>query len=211
MSSKKCVIFAGGEAVSRETVSDCILNGAFVIAADKGYALAQALGISPDVVIGDFDSLEWKPKGENFFAYPPEKDDTDLMLCIKFALDKGFDDFYLYGALGGRLDHSIGNLQCLNFMLDHNACGTIISDNEWVKLRRAGMYKLERKNGQTVSLLAFSEKVEGLNLSGFKYGAESIELTNSFPLGISNVIISDEAHINFSCGTLLIIQNKTAL
>ena len=205
---EKCVIFAGGDPVSKNTVDMEFLNGAFVISADKGYELADSLGMTSDLIIGDFDSAKSVPQVGNIKKYPSEKDDTDLMLAVKSGLDKGCSKFIIYGATGGRLDHMIGNIQTLMYLVSNGAEGSIVSDSEIVQLLAVGSYCIPKREGFSLSLAAYSEKVEQLCISGAKYNVSDCCLTNGFPLGISNEIIEDFARINFKKGVLLVIQSR---
>lgn len=205
--TNKCVVFAGGEPVSKNAVDMQLVREAYVISADKGYDLAAELGISSDLVIGDFDSVKSFPQVENIIKYPSEKDDTDLMLALKAGLEKGCDEFVIYGATGGRLDHMIGNIQSLMYLISHGAVGKIVSDREIVQLLAAGSYSIPKREGFSLSLTAYSEKVCGLCIAGAKYNVNDCELSNDFPLGISNEIAADFANISFKKGVLLVIQS----
>ena len=127
MTVKKCVIFCAGEF---HTLAEP-LDGAFIIAADGGYAHTQKLGITPDLILGDFDSLGFVPTGAN--VHPVEKDDTDAMLAIRAGLEAGCTDFVIYGALDGpRLDHTVANYQTLQFLADRGARGWLIGARQIV-------------------------------------------------------------------------------
>ena len=99
---------------------------AFVIAADKGLVHLEAQGIRPDLIVGDFDSLGRVPAGDNILRHPVEKDDTDTMLAVKTALDRGMGTIVFYGCLGGRLDHTYANFQTLTYLARHGAVGYLV-------------------------------------------------------------------------------------
>ena len=205
----KCVIFAGGEKVSKDSIDYDFIHDSYVISADKGYELASSLNVKSNLLIGDFDSIDKVPNNEIKKTFPREKDDTDLMLAIKEGLAVGCTEFVIYGATGGRLDHMIGNIQCLMYLNDHNANGKIISDTENVMLLSPGKYKIKNKKNFSLSLISYSQKVTGLYISGTKYETTDCVLENNFPLGISNEILpeNDYAIIEFKSGTLLVIQS----
>ena len=205
--SGKCAIFGGGDPVSSGTVSLDHTDEHINIAADSGYLLAERLGISLDLIIGDFDSAE-KPQFKNVKVYPVEKDDTDLMLAVKEGLARGCDSIVIYGATGGRLDHTYAAIQSLAYLLDHGAQGVIVSDNERIELLDRGEYFYPAAEGMTLSLFAFSDKVEGLTVHGAKYEAEDVELSSGFPLGVSNSVSDGTAEIGFKSGRLLVIRSK---
>jgi thiamine pyrophosphokinase len=209
-----CAVFAGGEFVNADCISKEVVEGkAYVISADRGYELASACHIHSDLVIGDFDSADRIPQNENVKIYPVEKDDTDLMLALREGLAKGCKIFEIYGAVGGRLDHMLGNIQSLMFLAANGAMGIIISDREIVRLLPSGEYKIPYKKDYSLSLIAYSEKVENLTVSGTKYTVENFTLENNFPIGISNkILLPDDdgdgyAHIRFDKGYLLVVQS----
>ena len=96
----------------------------FVLCADGGWQLARQAGVRPDLVIGDFDSSDQPGEGP-VERYPVEKDDTDTMLCLKKGLSMGFDDFLVVGGFGGRIDHTVGNLQALRYAANRAAAAVI--------------------------------------------------------------------------------------
>ena len=213
--SKKCTIFSGGEAVSAQCVSEYkeFIDNSLVISADSGYKLAQAVEVKSDIIMGDFDSAE-RPVFDNIEIFPSEKDDTDLMLAIKQGFESGCDDFLIFGATGGRIDHLLGNIQSLGYILSHGGEGVIAADKEIMRLYRAGSYKIYDREGFSFSLVAYTDKVEGLTIKGTKYEVEDCTLANDFPLGISNVIKGVEgqdgrkyAEISFKSGYLLAVQS----
>lgn len=204
--SKNCIIFAGGEPVSRKMIYSYLPKEPYVICADKGWELADKNDIKPDLVIGDFDS-SLKPENEPTKVYPVEKDDTDLMLAIKEGIALGYNDFTIFGATGGRFDHMIGNIQSLAYLLEHNCVGRIISDSERIQLLSPGKYNIYPIKDFSLSLAAYSEIVGGLSIKGAKYEVDDCVLTNNFPLGISNKITADHAEIEFNKGILLVIQS----
>lgn len=207
MNAMRCIIFAGGrpELCIPEWVS---AENSLVIAADKGYRNCKKLGLIPDVCIGDFDSLGFVPDDCEHIRFPKEKDDTDLMLAVREAIARGCVDITILGATGGRLDHMIANIQTLAFIRSEGAWGRIASAYEEIMLLTAGEYTLKKREGYSLSLFSYSGTVEGLTIRGVKYPTNGISLSHLFPLGISNEIISDSAHIAFEKGLLLVIRSK---
>lgn len=205
--SRVCAVFCGGDPVSKDTVRADLNSEDLRIAADSGYKLMEALGIPPHLVIGDFDSAE-RPKSGSVISFPVEKDDTDLMLAVREGLARGCTQFLIYGATGGRLDHTVASLQTLAFLGDHKAHGTIISDTERVELLYPGSHRLRAMKGYSLSLLAYSETVTDLSISGAKYSCHGITIDNAFPLGVSNEIVSEEAAVSFASGVILCIRSK---
>lgn len=207
---KRCVIFAGGD-FSPCCVDVELTKNAFVIAADKGYEYAKKTGIKIDLLIGDLDSCHLDGNEKNHLkikTFPPEKDDTDLMLAIKEGFKAGCTEFILYGALGGRFDHTLGAVQSLAYILSHGGHGQIIAEGEYITLLGKGEYSFKKINGRYFSLLSYSEKVEGLTVTGTKYTLCGGVITNSFPIGLSNEIKDAHAVVKFSKGCLLVIYSQ---
>lgn len=204
----RCTIFTGGEMKDLSFVDIKSVEKSFVICADSGYLYAQKLGLKPDVVIGDYDSLGFEPNcNSDIFTFPSEKDDTDLMLAVKEALKRGYSNIDIYGALGGRFDHTMGNIQALGYIAEHKGQGRIISENEQITLLIPGKHTVFEKKGYSLSLFAYSDEVENYCINGVKYPTLTT-LSNCFPLGISNKILDDKAEISFTKGLLLVIQSK---
>lgn len=205
---KSCVIFAGGEQVSKNCVDFDETENSLVISADRGFLLAEKFGIKSDIIIGDFDSLGAVPEFDSeVITFPPEKDDTDLMLAVKEGLKAGCKTFTLYGCMGGRFDHTLGNIQTLAYLIEKGATGKIISDSEVIQLVPSGNYKIKKRENFSLSLLSYSEQVTGLTIRGTEYTLDNGTVCNSFPIGISNKISEDYAEISFNSGKLLIIQS----
>ena len=184
------------------------MKNTFIICADSGYKYAKDLEIKPDVVIGDYDSLGFTPnENSEIFTFPKEKDDTDLMLAVREALKRGYKNIDIYGALGGRFDHTIGNIQALAYISSKGGIGRIITDREEITILNAGEYNIQKRDGFSLSLFAYTDVVENYCINGVKYEILT-NLVNTFPLGISNEILGDKAELSFTNGRLLIIQSK---
>lgn len=191
-----------------------------IIACDKGLEYAHELKITPDIILGDFDSMDQTKARDlngqlssngNFVevvTFPVEKDDTDTMLAIKHAISLGYQHMVIICALGGRTDHLMANIQSLNFAANHNVLCEIYSSNErLVAYQGPCEIAITRRKDYSLSLYALSEEVNGLTLRGTKYDVSDIMLTNSFPLAYGNSILDSYALIKFDHGTLLIIES----
>lgn len=204
---RKCVIFAGAEVndISRINFD----KDTFVICADGGYDNAVKFGIVPDIAMGDFDTINsGKIKNCDVRIYPPEKDDTDTMIAVKTALEMGYDEIIITGALGGRLDHTIANIQTLMYITEHNAHGTIIGDSDIAAIQKNSECKYDKINGYTFSMFSMISRSDGITTSGLKYNLKNGFLENSFPLGVSNEIIGESCNVEVKNGILLIIFSK---
>lgn len=181
----------------------------FVLCADGGYAHALAAGVKPDIVIGDGDSLQnAHVPPELMLRVPVEKDDTDTMLCIRYALKEGFTECIIIGGLGGRLDHTVANLQTLAFAYEHGMHTKLCDSHDSVLLLSPGELVLPRKDGFTLSLFSYTERCEGVTTRGVHYPLTDALLTQAFPLGVSNAFEEEHAHISLRKGLLLIVMSK---
>jgi len=175
----------------------------FVIAADGGYKALDALGVKANLVVGDFDSLGYVPKAEEIVQHPVRKDDTDTLLAIRLGLERGYRNFVITGALGGRLDHSFANLQALLFLRDHGARGLLYGDGFAATAVTNGCITIEGEG--TLSVFSFDPAAKGVYLRDVSYPLEGAELTSSFPIGVSNEFIGKPAVIGVEDGTLLVM------
>ena len=179
-----------------------------VIAADGGYLYTQSAGIRADAVVGDFDSLggvpEHRPDGPFVMQLPKEKDQTDTFAALKYGQERGFKCFHIYGGVGGRLDHTLANIQCLTFLLNHGARGYLHDRDTVATALKTGVWLAPRESG-VISVFALGGSAEGVCLRGFKYELEDAALTTDFPLGVSNEFIGQSAYVGVERGNLLII------
>ena len=198
---KKCIIFCAAEfekLVEPIGAEDC------VIAADGGLRHTEKLGIVPDVVLGDFDSLGYAPEGANVF--PVEKDDTDAMLAVRRGLELGYRDFLLYGSLDGpRLDHTVANFQTLQFLCDHGASGILAGIHTMATVVKNGSLFFPAECDGTISVFCLGRDAFGVTLKGLYYPLENGTLTAGFPLGVSNHFTGEPAEISVTDGSLLVI------
>ena len=145
-----------------------------------------------------------------FFIKPEELDEDE----VDNPLGEGTGAGVIFGATGGRVDHLLGNIQSLGYILSCGGEGMIAADREIIRLYRAGSYRIYDREGFSFSLVAYTDKVEGLTIKGAKYEVEDCLLTNVFPLGISNVVKGFDgqdrkyAEISFKSGYLLSVQSK---
>ena len=199
-----CIIFcaAGFEALERP-----IGAGDHVIAADGGLRHTRKLGITPDTVLGDFDSLGFTPEGANVF--PVEKDDTDAMLAVRRGLQLGYREFLLYGSLEGpRLDHTVANFQTLQYLADHGAVGYLIGNTTMVTVVKDGSISFPAGATGTVSVFCMGSDAQGVTLEGLYYPLQNGTLTPGFPLGVSNHFTGANAKISVETGSLLVLWDR---
>ena len=201
---KPCIIFC---AAGFDGLLFPIPENALVIAADGGLRHTQALGLVPDVILGDFDSLGYTPEGANVF--PVEKDDTDAMLAVRRGLQQGCDRFVLYGSLDGpRLDHTVANFQTLQFLCDHGTHGYLVGKDTIVTVVKNGSIRFPSGTEGTISVFCMGSDAEGVTEEGLYYSLQNGTLTPGFPLGASNHFTGKEAKITVKNGSLLILWDR---
>ncbi len=177
-----------------------------IIACDKGYSYALKMNISPDIVIGDFDSYNGEiSKDLKTITLPKVKDDTDTMYAIKYALENGYKDITVCCAFGGRLDHTYANIQSAAYISEKGGFPHFIGKNTELYMINNSSITLPKLDGHSLSVFSYSEKCKGVSMEGLKYELLDDELSNSFPLGVSNEWIDDNAWISVKSGLLCII------
>lgn len=177
--------------------------GDLVIAADAGYR--QLGGIKPDYVVGDFDSLGYEPKGERILRHPAEKDDTDTMLAVKLGLSLGYSAFVLFGGVGGRLDHTLANIQTLAYLHAHGAKACLVGKDETIAILEGRTLRFRARLSGVVSVFAYDERATGVYERGLQYPLTDATLTDDFPLGVSNAFTGAPAEISVEHGRLLVL------
>lgn len=201
---KRCVIFCAAEF---DSLAEPIREGDYLIAADGGLRHTQKLGIQPDAVLGDFDSLGYTPAGANVF--PVEKDDTDAMLAVRRGLSLGYGEYLIYGGLDGpRLDHTFANVQTLHFLAEHGAYGYLIGKDFILTVVKDGGVRFPAGAKGTISVFCVGADAKAVTERGLYYGLEDAALTSSFPLGASNHFTEAEGEISVEKGSLLLIWDR---
>ena len=201
---KTCVIFGAAEF---DAPVETIEQDACVIAADGGLLHTQKLGLEPDVILGDFDSLGYTPDHAN--VYPVEKDDTDSMLAVRRGLALGCERFLLYGSLDGpRLDHTVGNFQTLQYLCDHGAFGYLVGRDYLVTVVKDGSILFPETARGIVSVFCLGPDAHGVTLEGLQYPLTDAVLTPGFPLGVSNHFQGEPARICVREGSLLVLWDR---
>lgn len=181
-----------------------ILPDDIVIAVDGGYRVLEKAGITPDFVVGDFDSLGIVPEGDNVTVLPSEKDVTDMFTAINLGIENCGGIFHIYGGTGGRLDHTLANFQLLRYFADKGVTLFFYGDGFGLTAVRNGSISLSGRKGSYISVFSLSDASEGVTLKGLKYPLENHTLTNAFPLGVSNEFTEKTAEISVSDGVLAV-------
>lgn len=212
---KSIYIMAGGPTVDIPDV-DLYEKPSIWVGVDKGISTLLAKGITPDVVFGDFDSVNQvdlafiNGLSSNRFQYPSEKDDTDLGLAVQWSLEQQPDFLYIFGNTGGRMDHTMGGIHLLldEKMLKSQTKIHIIDRCNKISAVLPGSYEMKRNPLYTyISFFSMSAEVKGITLTGFKYPLENKDISLGSTLCISNELISESGTFSFKSGILLVIRS----
>ena len=200
---KPCVIFC---AAGFDGLLSPIPEDALTIAADGGLRHTQSLGLNPDVILGDFDSLGYVPEDSRVF--PVEKDDTDAMLAVRLGLERGCDWFEFYGAMDGpRLDHTMANFQTLGYLATHGARGVLIGRDYIATVLKEESISFPAEAEGILSLFCLGASAE-VSIEGLHYPLTHGTLTPDFPLGVSNHFIGKPARITVHDGLVLALWDR---
>ena len=181
--------------------------GDLLIAADGGYEYMKRLGQEPDLVVGDFDSLETPPDHPNVLRLPKEKDDTDMLYALRLGIEKGCREFQIYGGTGGRMDHTVANFQCLVWLSKQGFHGALHGGGWTAEAITDGALSFHAERRGYLSVFCQGDRAEGVYLQGLKYPLENAVLTNDFPLGVSNEFTGVESTVAVGKGSLLVIYD----
>lgn len=209
----RCICIGAGDL----TVSQIpVKEEDWIVAVDGGYLYCKMLGIVPDLIVGDLDSIGEQEAQEivhireaapdRVVVLPVEKDDTDMLVALRLALEEGCDEFLLYAGCGGRLEHTIANIQCLLFLKENGAKGYLMDGTGMILLAQNETVRFQEGLEGYLSLFALSERAEGVTLEGLKYPLRDALVRNSYPVGISNEFQEGQAaSVTVKKGTLLLI------
>ncbi|MBQ2964311.1 MAG: thiamine diphosphokinase [Clostridia bacterium] len=199
---KTCLLVGGGDFFAGGFRPE---KDNLIIAVDAGYKRLTELGITPDIVVGDFDSLGFVPDHPDTQTHPSIKDDTDTMLAVRQGIEAGCDRFLIYGGTGGRIAHTLGNIQILSFLASESKQGFIIDKDYTVTAARNCTLRFDKNASGYISLLPWGSQSCIVTLKGLKYGLDRAPLPCDRPLGISNEFTGKAAEITVHGGTAVII------
>lgn len=200
------VVFAGGPIHNYDAVRRELRENDCMVCADSGLRHAQRLGLRPHLLLGDFDSYKGElPAGVEKISLPSHKDDTDTHFAVMEGMRRGFRDFLLCGALGGRPDHSFSNLCSLKAIDEAGCNGKLLTDGGFMVLLSDGALELQKTEGAYVSIFPFGGDALGVTLTGFLYPLTDYHMRTAAPIGVSNEQVDPTACIRVKKGTLLIM------
>ncbi len=170
---------------------------------------ASHMGLRPDLLLGDFDSSRLPTDLScEICSYPPEKDDTDMLLALKTGLERGFHDFLILGGLGGRLDHTVANFTVLAYALEHGASAVLRDEKNIVCLLRDGSISVPFRSGFKMSVFPYGGAAQGVCLRGVQYPLEDYPMPPYCTLGVSNEVLPSGAEVSVASGTLLLLFSR---
>jgi len=205
-------IISGGTPPSGKLLKDYLKKVDFIIAADKGSECLYNYKIVPDLLLGDFDSAKKevlekiKLQVKEVLEFPPEKDYTDTEIAVIEAVKRGASKIYLFGALGSRMDHALGNIGLLLNAKKKGVTLEIIDDNNRIYLGENNM-RLLGKCGENISFHALSDKVVNFKISGAKYNLNGYTMSLLDPRAICNEFVDTPIDISYEDGELLILHS----
>ena len=202
----RCVIISGSPDTNVEEIKSLCTSDDFIVCADSGYSFAKKAGLTPNLIIGDFDSLkEELPQNTEVVKLNTHKDDTDTEHCVMECIRRGYKDFLLLGSIGGRTDHTFANIATLAFLSEYNYNGIARNNGEEIRILKEGSYEMNNKKGLIFSV--FPSGCESVNVTykGAEYMLNNKTLTYNVSRGISNVFVDDEAEITINRGRAILL------
>ena len=197
-------IVCGGEINNTEWLMRQLSCYNLIIAADSGYDKCIKCGITPQLIVGDFDSVSAHiPQDIKRLTFPSRKDKTDFMLCLEYCKEQHYENVTVFGAWGGRIDHSLGAVFALLEIAEHNLYPRLVTENSTVFVACEDC-AIPKNNGYA-SIFALGEDAKGLTLKGFDYTLNNATLKCCSQLGVSNKIIDNVGEISLKQGKLLVV------
>lgn len=204
--ARRCVIVGGADIGRYDRVRARLRADDFYICCDSGLKHRAGLGIAPDLIVGDFDSYENPNLPTETIVLPREKDDTDTVFAVKTALDRGFQDFLLVGCVGGRLDHTLGNVSLLLLLDARGKTAVLLDDFSEMEIVSDKPVRIEDHYAY-FSLLSVGGAARGVTIRGAKYPLSGAEITSEYQYGISNEVLpGGTAEVSLREGRLLLVK-----
>lgn len=218
-------IIAGGKLnpeFAKGFIADHSFDKTLFIACDSGFESCQLIGVSPDIIVGDFDSVsdegfsDIEKSGAEIVKLNPIKDDTDTeaALLIAFKRTKDIDEIYIIGGTGARIDHTLGNINLLGLGLKHDREVILVDDRNYIQMLAPGWtLELEKDGkfgqfGKYVSVFPYGGIAAGVTMKGFKYPLHRATLEGFNTLTVSNEIVEDFASIHVAEGYLIVCESR---
>lgn len=212
MNKGNCILVGAGDL----TISEIPMGeNDLCIAVDAGYEYCRLLEITPDYILGDFDSISEKEaenvaeiakqEEDKVIILPVEKDDTDMLAALKLGLSQGYQSFRIYGGMGGRIEHTIANIQCLLYLKEHDAVGYLMDGTGMILVAKDEEISFQDSMEGYMSLFCLGDRAT-VSIENMKYLLREHEITNSFPIGISNeFILGEKGKVTVHKGAVVMI------
>lgn len=209
----KAVVFGGAE-VKDYTFAKEYIKDAYIVACDGGMKHCRSMGLKPDIIVGDFDSVSnedfefFKNKDIPIRQFDCKKDWTDMELGIDAAIESGADDIVIIGGIGSRLDHTMANCQLLYQFIEKGIRGRLANENNVVELIDKEIL-LEGKKGDIVSLIPMTSEVLGVTSENLEYPLNDTRLYfGNRVIAVSNVMTEDTAKVSIKSGLLYVFKSR---
>ncbi|MBO5968876.1 MAG: thiamine diphosphokinase [Clostridia bacterium] len=208
---RRCVIVGGADISNYDRIIALIKSDDFVIFCDSGLKHMEKLAVKPSLIVGDFDSHENPHLDVETIVLPCEKDDTDTVFAVKEAIKRGYKEFLLIGVIGARLDHTLGNVYILEYLVELGLKGKIVDDySEMELVSREPAYVDD--SYVFFSLINITGIARGITIENAKYPLNNGEITCSYQYGVSNEVLPGKrAKISIKVGKLLLIKDYKQL
>ena len=206
----KAFIYTGGTILEKK-ITERPKEEDLIIAADSGYHNAKKMGVMPQILLGDFDSLgkaEKIPDDTEILQVPAEKDDTDTQLAVQVALEKGATELVIIGGLDGRLDHTLSNLAILENLYEKHIRAIFTNGQNRVRFIRDSGVILVRDGFRYFSVLAADPVVKGVSVDGCKYPLKKAKLLRTNQYAVSNEIVGNCALIEIKKGGAWVVESN---
>lgn len=204
----RCIIVGGADINNYDYIRTSLQSDDYVIFCDSGLKHLSSLQVKPSLIVGDFDSHENPHLDTETIVLPCEKDDTDTVYAMKEAIKRGYDTFLLIGVIGGRLDHTLGNISMLLYLDSHGCKGTIIDDYSEMEIISSEPAYIEDKY-EFFSLLNITGCAKGITIQNAKYPLNDGEITCEYQYGVSNEVLPGKtAIVSVREGKLLLIKDR---
>jgi thiamine pyrophosphokinase len=207
----KASIIANGNIESFGMLQEEINSSEVILCADGGAEYAYRYGITPHYLIGDFDSISsdvlefYNNQKIEILKYPKEKDFTDTEICVNKALELGCSEICIIAGVGGRIDHSLGNIGLLH-LINKNGAQGCITGNDCIIYLCSSEISIQGEIGDTISVIPYMGNAEGLNSSGLKYALSNSTIEFGKPTGVSNIMVDTSCKITIANGEVLVIK-----
>lgn len=203
---KSCIIISGAPEDDIDYYNRYINDG-FVICADSGYLKCLKAGVTPNLIIGDFDSSKKPDTNIETIILPVRKDDTDTFFAVKEAQKRGFDDIIILGGIGSRIDHTYANILSVNYCVDKNIKCRLVNKNNCISIVNGDVI-ISNQYYKYFSLYALFDDCKGLTIKGSQFDVDDITLKPFEQFAQSNSFNKNDVEILINEGKLLLIQSN---